>query len=595
MSEEFKLEEKIATLKQLKDAIDEVLVSIEKKTARNALFDTKGAEGLKTKQDARVAAEMDELQDLLALIDIHIIDNAGVRAELIANGSQELNAAIRALTDQAFKDAVKKRAGLDVQTKSGKVMEELDQLEGKEFKFKTVEEEYTDAEKREAELTAELADLDAYSKVREKNSKEEIIAGAEEAPKVLEDAKTMLEEAKKVQGINLSALKIEELLSELDSVPTRESARYHMKKKPTKAVMANREKYSAYAKKLKAAVIELKKIAEINPEVAGLVAELEKNGIQLTPDAKEINFEDKSRDALKSVLENLRGIDCKAVVEEYATTKTQSAYGKMYETLEKNPIFLFKAEDARNAAIEALKRAETNGEPIPDEVVGLVEAAVSDPRLGKIDSLEAGMNDRAAKYKELADLRAKIAKLGRFKNEKRAVDTKSIRIAGTEIENLTVKNRNGVETAVNFSKYEGFHPESKDAIYDKLAQDENIQKSLTVKYESQFKTSKLFASVRDFFYKIFTGRSHEEEKKRMILDGMITDAVANRKAEKRAENAKKPWELDEATKAKVQEKQKQLGQDATTKARTAVVEKGKTAKEAFDEQQAAIDDEGIEI
>lgn len=595
MSEEFKLEEKIATLKQLKDAIDEVLVSIEKKTARNALFDTKGAEGLKTKQDARVAAEMDELQDLLALIDIHIIDNAGVRAELIANGSQELNAAIRALTDQAFKDAVKKRAGLDVQTKSGKVMEELDQLEGKEFKFKTVEEEYTDAEKREAELTAELADLDAYSKVREKNSKEEIIAGAEEAPKVLEDAKTMLEEAKKVQGINFSALKIEELLSELDSVPTRESARYHMKKKPTKAVMANREKYSAYAKKLKAAVIELKKIAEINPEVAGLVAELEKNGIQLTPDAKEINFEDKSRDALKSVLENLRGIDCKAVVEEYATTKTQSAYGKMYETLEKNPIFLFKAEDARNAAIEALKRAETNGEPIPDEVVGLVEAAVSDPRLGKIDSLEAGMNDRAAKYKELADLRAKIAKLGRFKNEKRAVDTKSIRIAGTEIENLTVKNRNGVETAVDFSKYEGFHPESKDAIYDKLAQDENIQKSLTVKYESQFKTSKLFASVRDFFYKIFTGRSHEEEKKRMILDGMITDAVANRKAEKRAENAKKPWELDEATKAKVQEKQKQLGQDATTKARTAVVEKGKTAKEAFDEQQAAIDDEGIEI
>ena len=595
MSEEFKLEEKIATLKQLKDAIDEVLVSIEKKTARNALFDTKGAEGLKTKQDARVAAEMDELQDLLALIDIHIIDNAGVRAELIANGSQELNAAIRALTDQAFKDAVKKRAGLDVQTKSGKVMEELDQLEGKEFKFKTVEEEYTDAEKREAELTAELADLDAYSKVREKNSKEEIIAGTEEAPKVLEDAKTMLEEAKKVQGINLSALKIEELLSELDSVPTRESARYHMKKKPTKAVMANREKYSAYAKKLKAAVIELKKIAEINPEVAGLVAELEKNGIQLTPDAKEITFEDKSRDALKSVLENLSGIDCKAVVEEYATTKTQSAYGKMYETLEKNPIFLFKAEDARNAAIEALKRAETNGEPIPDEVVGLVEAAVSDPRLGKIDSLEAGMNNRAAKYKELADLRAKIAKLGRFKNEKRAVDTKSIRIAGTEIENLTVKNRNGVETAVNFSKYEGFQTKSKDAIYDKLVQDENIQKSLTVKYESQFKTSKLFASVRDFFYKIFTGRSHEEAKKRMILEGMITDAVANRKAEERAENAKKPWELDEATKAKVQEKQKQLGQDATTKARTAVVEKGKTAKEAFDEQQAAIDDEGIEI
>ena len=81
----------------------------------------------------------------------------------------------------------------------------------------------------------------------------------------------------------------------------------------------------------------------------------------------------------------------------------------------------------------------------------------------------------------------------------------------------------------------------------------------------------------------------------MILEGMITDAVANRKAEERAENAKKPWELDEATKAKVQEKQKQLGQDATTKARTAVVEKGKTAKEAFDEQQAAIDDEGIEI
>ena len=594
MSEEFKLEEKIATLKQLKDAIDEVLVSIEKKTARNALFDTKGAEGLKTKQDARVAAEMDELQDLLALIDIHIIDNAGVRAELIANGSQELNAAIRALTDQAFKDAVKKRAGLDVQTKSGKVMEELDQLEGKEFKFKTVEEEYTDAEKREAELTAELADLDAYGKVREKNSKEEIIAGVEEAPKVLEDAKTMLEEAKKVQGINLSALKIEELLSELDGVPTEESARYHSKK-PTKAVKANREKFSAYAKKLKAAVIELKKIAEINPEVAGLVAELEKNGIQLTPDAKKIIFKDKSRDALKSVLENLRGIDCKAVVEEYATTKTQSAYGKMYETLEKNPIFLFKAEDARNAAMEALKRAETNGEPIPDEVVGLVEAAVSDPRLGKIDSLEAGMNDRAAKYKELADLRAKIAKLGRFKNEKREVSTSGIRIAGTEIENLTVKNRNGVETAVDFSEYEGYKDDSKNAIYDKLVQDENIQKSLTVKYESQYKSSKLFASIRDFFYKLFTGRSHEEDKKRMILKGMITDAVANRKAEKQAENDKKPWELDEATKAKVQEKQKQLGQDATTKARTAVVEKGKTAKEAFDEQQAAIDDEGIEI
>lgn len=583
MSEEFKLEEKIENLVKLKQAIDGVLQSIDAKTSKSSLFNEKGAEGLKAKHDARIAVELEELNDLIALIDIHIINNAGVRAELIANESQELNAAIRALTDEAFRTSIKQRTGIEVKNKTTEVVEELDKLDEGALKHKTVKERYDETVGKEAELAAEIKTIEKYELLRKTYKKEEIISSVADTKSALENAKETFEAAKNAKGIKIDKKKIEELVVSLKNVP--------VLTQKTKSKNKT-EDYNKYCKNLKSVLESLEKVAAINPEVKAIVEKIKSEGIESA--TGKITLKD--RKSLKEALEQLKGLDYEKIINEYEQTGKQKAYESVKGILTSSPIMLLQDENTVKQALEALKKAAESGEPIPAEVEKLVEEATKDGVVEKIEGLEKGIGTKGEKYKELAELRELKEKLLKYKGrEQETIDTKSITIAGIEINDVTIGKKESA-TVVDFADYisPDFDETKKSKILKKVMKNPEIEKSVEEKYQKQFGTNFVFASIRNFFHKLFNnGVSYDEAKKKVILDGMIKDATKDRLAEQKAEQSRNPWELDKDTKDRIQGAQARAGKEAMKDARIAIVENGAKAKDAQALAQKEID--GMEL
>lgn len=584
MSEKFDLEAKIKNLQKLKDAIDEQIKVIASAQADLDLFDVPGAEDLKTEQQAEISAAQTKIERLIKLIDLHIIKDANVQAEMIKNGSQELDTAIRALTSQAFKDRVKQSAGVEFENETSKVVSELDELSGKTIKDVSLQDRYDTAVKKEKKAKEEYKEIEAYIKFKESGKPkeytyEDITNSATVALETLDTAKATLEEANKVESIKTDKTNINNLISSLKNVPTNSRDKKGIRKR--------------YCENLKVTLTELRKLAKYDSKIQEIVEKIENGAIIQNPDSGEISLGD--RGALEEALNELKSVNFKQVRADSARSLREQAYTSISDELMTSPILLLQAEEDRKKALEAINAASKNGKALPKEVEDLITTATGKESLDRIAELENGSKDIAVKLKEIFDLQAKRERLEELKGkDKEVVDTDTISIAGVKISDVSIKVSEDRRKDIDFADYVSekgaknhLSPVERKQVREELLKNEGIRKAVNRRYQREHKAGKFVSWIRDIYHRLtHKGVSYEEDTKMAILDGMIRDSAADRLAHRKEEESRNPWELDDATKVKIQTQQK----NAMRKAREAVVKEGKTAEEALAEAQKGVDD-----